>query len=1431
MSWSSLRRRWPEAVLIVLLGLVAVLSGLALRAAALVLVAAVLVFAARRRLRDVALAGAIALLVLALAVVATLTIDLGSVYGGAVKTVAERQASKFFDRPTHIGRLGIHLASGRFVVENFKIEGITPDDIPFFTAKQILVGIRWGSLLARPPSPPPSAARPGAAQAIPDRRRELVIESVDMTDWEMTVQKWGDRHNFVKLGQPSTRPRGQTPIRTTVALVRAMRGQFSYVDHGSWTTIARNLEIKVSHATGEYRGIGSLTNGMVQIRDYAPMRADMNFSFKVDKGIVDLDRIDMITDGAVSKVAGSVDLGHWPEQTYRVDSRVNLWRMREIFFADQAWRSRGDARFTGTFHLFKGGHQLAGKFSSPLAFVNQFAFPDLRGSLVWEPARFEVLEAQARPYGGDATFSYSMKPLGDAKHPTLAKFDACYRDVDLGQLSDAVPLRGVRMLGRLTGCNLLEYPLGHFALHRGGGQMSFSAPAGVALLERAPAAHEDAIHAEPNAAGPEPSLARTPRPTPIGGRLVYRYDPDWVDVEPSYIATDRVYVEFEGRTAYGDRSRFPFYARAADWQEGDRLLAGIITAFGSPTGVINVGGWGEFQGTMTESFKDPRIEGTFRGDGMRAWDVVWGRGQARVVIQHSYVDVTGGIVRDGPSEIRADGRFSLGFPRKDGGEEIDARVTIKDRPLKDLRHAFELDDWPVDGVLSGEYHLSGKFTTPIGFGNVALTKMTAWREPFDGGTCTLRFEGPGVRVDELNVRKGGGAITGAAYVAWAGTYSFSADGHGIPLESIGALKFDKAPPLSGVAHFKASGASTFLVPKWELSGGIDDIYLGDEGVGLLTGRLEYRDRLLTISDFEVAGRLGLSGVGQVEMTDTSDANLSLRFTKTTIDPFVRALQPKLSPFTRAEATGTIRVVGQLADPERLLVDMTVEDLAFKLFDYELKNDGPIRAVLDGNVIRLGTPPQAGSGGAPTPVVLVGNDTRLELSGSAGLGDQRVDVRAVGDANLAILQAFFKDIRSSGRVRLVGGVQGPFESPALSGEASITDGRMRYLGLPHSIQNINGRLSFGADGIQLEDVKAQVAGGNVRFGGRIGMNGLALEQLSLTATGDNMQLRYPEGFRSVLDAQLDLVGTMGAPTLKGEVTVRSATYRNRIDVSPALIGLASGRAGSAPAAPRPAGTLPLRFDVQINAPSALRIDTNLLRMVASADLRLRGDLDRPALLGRAEVERGEAIFEGKRYLVTSGTIDFTNPTKIEPYFDISAETRVRAPGQTYIVDIRLAGTLAHLQPPQFNSDPPLPPLEIMTLLFGDASRTTQDAELRAVQGAGRDRASLAASRLEQALVGTALNPVTSRVERAAGLESFQITPNFYDPYQRVTPTARLTVGKRISDKVYITLSRSINTAGNDLIVLIEYDQSQKLSWVLSRNEDNTYALDVRVRHVF
>ncbi len=134
MSWSSVKRRWPEAALAVALLLAALLSDLVVRVGALALLAAVLVFTVRRRVRDVALATGITLLILAVALAATLTLDIGSAFGGALKTLAERQGSKYLDRPLHLGRLGVHLATGRFVVENLRIDGVTPTDTPFFIA-------------------------------------------------------------------------------------------------------------------------------------------------------------------------------------------------------------------------------------------------------------------------------------------------------------------------------------------------------------------------------------------------------------------------------------------------------------------------------------------------------------------------------------------------------------------------------------------------------------------------------------------------------------------------------------------------------------------------------------------------------------------------------------------------------------------------------------------------------------------------------------------------------------------------------------------------------------------------------------------------------------------------------------------------------------------------------------------------------------------------------------------------------------------------------------------------------------------------------------------------------------------------------------------------------------------------------------------------
>ena len=108
------------------------------------------------------------------------TVDLGP----SLRERAEREGSNFIHRPMHIGRLSAKITPGVFVVEDLVIEGLQPSDRPFLKAKKIEVVLPWWTIF----------------------RRELIVESVEMTDWDMVVETWPSspefprgRHNFPKF--------------------------------------------------------------------------------------------------------------------------------------------------------------------------------------------------------------------------------------------------------------------------------------------------------------------------------------------------------------------------------------------------------------------------------------------------------------------------------------------------------------------------------------------------------------------------------------------------------------------------------------------------------------------------------------------------------------------------------------------------------------------------------------------------------------------------------------------------------------------------------------------------------------------------------------------------------------------------------------------------------------------------------------------------------------------------------------------------------------------------------------------------------------------------------------------------------------------------------------------------------------------------------
>jgi autotransporter translocation and assembly factor TamB len=170
-------------------------------------------------------------------------------------------------------------------------------------------------------------------------------------------------------------------------------------------------------------------------------------------------------------------------------------------------------------------------------------------------------------------------------------------------------------------------------------------------------------------------------------------------------------------------------------------------------------------------------------------------------------------------------------------------------------------------------------------------------------------------------------------------------------------------------------------------------------------------------------------------------------------------------------------------------------------------------------------------------------------------------------------------------------------------------------------------------------------------------------------------------------------------------------------------------------------------------------------------------------------------------------------------------------------VSAAGTSERLQP-QLSSDPPLPAADVVALLFTDVPRSQGDVELRAAKDPNENQKDILTSRATQLLATPISSEVGKVVEQTFGVDTFQLSPSLVDtdPYSvstalRVNPSARVTIGKRISDRVYLTFSRSLSTSTADQIILLEYNESDRLSWILSRNEDQTYAIEFRVRHTF
>jgi translocation and assembly module TamB len=447
------------------------------------------------------------------------------------------------------------------------------------------------------------------------------------------------------------------------------------------------------------------------------------------------------------------------------------------------------------------------------------------------------------------------------------------------------------------------------------------------------------------------------------------------------------------------------------------------------------------------------------------------------------------------------------------------------------------------------------------------------------------------------------------------------------------------------------------------------------------------------------------------------------------------------------------------------------------------------------------------------VTLTGQSTQVAIAGTIGLRDPApLNLKLTGQVDLKLIEARYPELLSSGSVNLQVDVRGTVQNPDLRGTAVLANASLRRQGLFTGLTNVNGTLSFNQNQIRLNNIQGTAGGGTVHAEGTALLQNNAVQSMNIQIDGTEVRLRgYPEGLRTVINANLNLRGALASPLLEGSIAIQSLAYKSGFEDFLAMLSEQTRSTSSTPLGP-------MRLSLHVEGGKNITIQNQLATVEARVDVDLKGTVADPSLTGHVEASGGTLLFQGNRYTVTRGNIDFVNPIKIEPVIDIEAESQVR--DYRVILSITGRGDNPKLS---MRSDPPLPELEIVSLIAGGTTRS----ELQ--QRSGDLARSVSSERLFQSGAASILfDLLQQRVGNRVGLLGTGRVR--IDPFlvgSENNPGARITLSEQISKDLSVSYSQDLSNSRQQVII-IEYFLSRNTSIVASRDEFGSFGLDLKHR---
>ena len=863
--------------------------------------------------------------------------------------------------------------------------------------------------------------------------------------------------------------------------------------------------------------------------------------------------------------------------------------------------------------------------------------------------------------------------------------------------------------------------------------------------------------------------------------------------------------------------------------EFDTVLRGLGLSRNGRSGAaalpVALAGQADFDGSWTGSLVSPRLAGSMKATQLSIemltgqpqpaqnanqqtaqpnfirFDSVEAKGSYaadRIVLSH-------GLMRRGNSEITVDGSLSAAMPRVpafDSNSQLHLHLQAGKVSLSDL---LPLTKWNLPIKDSGsssvdaQIQVDGPIHSLNGSGWVELSKFSTYGEPVDRMRAQGTITNQVVRLSSVTLNGPAGSI------AATGSFDLNSrqiqvDAHSsnIDLAKIEALRRQQLPA-TGKVSFSLQGSGTSADPRLEVHASLSSLALGGEPLGAVELAAHTVNRAL---DYSATSRLQgaeLKLNGQTILNGDHSTQAKLDFSHFNIGALVKmANVPGLTG--ESALAGTITLDGPLAHPAQLRGEARLEQLTATVAGVHLASQGNVHATLNNGRINL------------DPLQITGEETDLHAQGGLSLLDKKqLDFAASGSVNLKLAETLDADLTAKGTTTFKIEAHGPLNDPGLQGRIDFENASLSLEDIPNGLSQLHGTLEFNQNRLEVKSLTAMSGGGLLSVSGYLAyQHGLYAD---LSVDGKDIRIRYPQGVSSLADAKLRLQGAQNNMLLSGDVLITRFTVSPELDIA-ALVAQANAVEAIAPPS---APSNHIRLDVHVVSSPQLNFQNAFAKLAGNVDVRLRGTVASPSLLGRISITEGSAMIAGTRYELQRGDIYFTNPVRIEPNIDINATARV----EDYDITLGLHGTPDKLAV-TYHSDPPLPEADVVALLA--LGRTESQQRLYTQQ-----QVQSVANPTTDSLLGGALNAtVSSRVQKLFGAGSVKVDPNYIGALGN--STSRIIVEEQLGRNVTLTYATDVDTTGQQLIQA-EVALNRHVSLLVARDESGVFSMVVKATRRF